>query len=258
MAPINEAAEVLEQLAARPSRPRGRDDYQGDHARIQESVNATGPALHDALAQVAQAVEQVSSASARLRPLLQAVASGASEQAASLEETTPSIESVSRLTKQAGDNAQQPNQLAKAAHRRRPTAPRRWSRCRAPWGVFGQRREHLADHQGHQRHRLPDEPARPERGGGGRTRRRGGARLRGGRRGGPVARAAGQGGGHQDRGAHPAVGEGDGAGRGDGEAGRPASSPRSRAASRKVSDIVAEIASRAQAQSTGIEQVTRP
>ena len=88
MAPINEAAGVLEQLAQRDLRARVTGQYQGDHARIKESVNATGEALHDALAQVAQAVNQVSSASTQIAASSQAVASGASEQAASLEETT--------------------------------------------------------------------------------------------------------------------------------------------------------------------------
>ena len=62
--------------------------YQGDHARIKEAVNATGEALHDALAQVAAAVEQVSRAATQIASSSQAVASGASEQAASLEETS--------------------------------------------------------------------------------------------------------------------------------------------------------------------------
>ena len=116
MAPINEAAGVLEQIAERDLRARVAGNYQGDHARIKKAVNATGAALHDAMAQVAQAVEQVSSASGQIAASSQAVASGASEQAASLEETTNSIESVSGMTKQAADNAQQADQLARAAH----------------------------------------------------------------------------------------------------------------------------------------------
>ena len=115
MAPIAEAARVLEQLSQRDLRARVVGNYQGDHARIKESVNATGTALHDALAQVAQAVDQVSSASTQIAASSQAVASGASEQAASLEETTSSIESVSNMTKQAAENASQANLLAKTA-----------------------------------------------------------------------------------------------------------------------------------------------
>jgi methyl-accepting chemotaxis protein len=115
LAPITEAAQVLEQLAQRDLRARVGGQFQGDHARIKESVNATAAALHDALAQVAEAVDQVSSASQQIAASSQAVASGASEQAASLQETTASIESVSSVTRQAADSALQANALAEAA-----------------------------------------------------------------------------------------------------------------------------------------------
>ena len=115
MAPINEAAGVLEKLSQRDLRARVVGKYQGDHARIKESVNATGMALHDALAQVAQAVDQVSSASTQIAASSQAVASGASQQAASLEETTSSIEAVSSMTNQAAESASQANLLATKA-----------------------------------------------------------------------------------------------------------------------------------------------
>jgi methyl-accepting chemotaxis protein len=115
LAPIGEAAGVLEQLSRRDLRARMVGNYRGDHAKIKESVNATGASLHDALAQVAQAVDQVSSASTQIAASSQAVASGASEQAASLEQTTSSIDSVSSMTRQAADSAQQANLLAKAA-----------------------------------------------------------------------------------------------------------------------------------------------
>jgi methyl-accepting chemotaxis protein len=115
LAPINEAAGVMEKLAHRDLRARVTGSYQGDHAKIKESLNATGEALHDALSQVASAVDQVSSASTQIATSSQAVASGASEQAASLQETSSSLESVLGITKQATDNAQQANTMAKAA-----------------------------------------------------------------------------------------------------------------------------------------------
>jgi methyl-accepting chemotaxis protein len=115
LAPIQEAAGVLEKLAQRDLRARVGGRYQGDHARIKDSLNATAAALHDALAQVASAVDQVSSASQQIAASSQAVAAGASEQAASLEETTASLESVLSITRQATDAAQQANGLAQAA-----------------------------------------------------------------------------------------------------------------------------------------------
>ncbi|MFY3746436.1 methyl-accepting chemotaxis protein [Anaeromyxobacter sp. Red801] len=115
LAPVEEAAGVLERLAHRDLRARVQGTYQGGHARIADSVNGTATALHDALAQVNEAVEQVSSAAAQIAASSQAVASGASQQASSLEQTSSSIEEVSGMTKQSSDNAQQANQLAVTA-----------------------------------------------------------------------------------------------------------------------------------------------
>jgi methyl-accepting chemotaxis protein len=115
LAPINDSATVLEKLSRRDLRARVTGNYAGDHAKIKESVNATAEALHDALAQVAQAVDQVASAASQIASSSQAVASGASEQAASLQETTSSVDSVAGMTRQSAENAQQANTLAQTA-----------------------------------------------------------------------------------------------------------------------------------------------
>jgi methyl-accepting chemotaxis protein len=115
VAPVNDAARVLEALAQRDLRARVTAQYQGEHARIARAVNGTAEALHDAMTQVSAAVQQVSGAATQIAASSQAVASGASEQAASLTETTSSVESVTGMTRQAADHAQQANQLAFAA-----------------------------------------------------------------------------------------------------------------------------------------------
>ena len=115
LAPIEEAAGVLERLARRDLRARVAGEYQGDHARIKASVNRTASALQEALAQVAQAVDQVSSASTQIAASSQAVASGASQQASSLQETTSSIEAVSAATRQTTESAEQANALSRSA-----------------------------------------------------------------------------------------------------------------------------------------------
>jgi methyl-accepting chemotaxis protein len=115
LAPIDEAAQVLEKLSQRDLRSRVKGNYQGDHAKIKESINATGEALHDALLRVAVAVDQVSSASGQIASSSQSVADGASQQASALEETSSSLESMSAMTKRSADNAQQANALAQTA-----------------------------------------------------------------------------------------------------------------------------------------------
>ncbi len=113
--PINEAAQILEKLSQRDLRARVKGNYQGDHAKIKESLNATGEALHDAMLRVAVAVDQVSSASGQIASSSQSVADGASQQASALEETSSSLESMSAMTKRSADNAQQANGLAQTA-----------------------------------------------------------------------------------------------------------------------------------------------
>ncbi|HTN52862.1 MAG TPA: methyl-accepting chemotaxis protein [Anaeromyxobacter sp.] len=113
--PIDEASGALERLARRDLRARVSGSFRGDHARIAGAVNGTAEALHQALAQVADAVDQVSSAAAQIASSSQAVASGASEQASSLEQTTSSLDAVSSSTRHAADSAQAANALAQAA-----------------------------------------------------------------------------------------------------------------------------------------------
>ncbi|MFO0583040.1 MAG: methyl-accepting chemotaxis protein [Anaeromyxobacter sp.] len=115
IAPVTDATRVLEQIAARDLRARVTGSYVGDHARIRDAVNATAGALHDALAQVAAAVEQVSSASAQIAASSQAVASGASEQAASLQQTSTSVESLAQRTRLSEEHAREADRLAQGA-----------------------------------------------------------------------------------------------------------------------------------------------
>jgi methyl-accepting chemotaxis protein len=115
VAPVRVATATLQRLAARDLRARVGGEFQGDHARIQQAVNATAEALHGAMVQVAGAVEQVSSAASQIASSSQAVASGASEQAASIQETSSSMDGISSMTRQSADSAQEANALAQSA-----------------------------------------------------------------------------------------------------------------------------------------------
>jgi len=115
IAPVSEAAQVLETLAGRDLRARVKGAFPGDHARMKDAVNATADALHDALAQVATAAEQVSSATSQIAASSHAVAAGASEQAASLVQTGASLEAVSEQTRTSAANAEEASGLARAA-----------------------------------------------------------------------------------------------------------------------------------------------
>jgi methyl-accepting chemotaxis protein len=110
--PINEAADILGQLASYNLTARVKGDYKGDHAKIKDSLNATANSLHEAMSQVSDASEQVSSAAQQISSSSQQVAEGASEQASSLEETSSSLEEMASMTKRNADNTHQARALA--------------------------------------------------------------------------------------------------------------------------------------------------
>jgi len=113
--PMEETIAVLSELEKRNLRTRMSGDFQGDHARLRDTVNASADALGAALSQVAESVEQLSAASSQIAASSRSVADGASQQASSIEETSSSLESMASMAKQASDNAQQANALARSA-----------------------------------------------------------------------------------------------------------------------------------------------
>ena len=105
--PINESAEVLNQLSHYNLTARVAGDYQGDHAKIKNSINTMADALHDSMAQVAEAADQVASAATQIASSSQQVADGASSQAGTLEETSSAMEEMAGMTQQNVNNTQQ-------------------------------------------------------------------------------------------------------------------------------------------------------
>jgi methyl-accepting chemotaxis protein len=115
LGPINEAASVLEKVAARDMTARVVGDYKGDLAKIKNALNTAVENLDKALQQVTEATEQVSSASGQISSGSQSLAQGANEQASSLEEVSSSLEEMASMTKQNADNANQAKGLAAEA-----------------------------------------------------------------------------------------------------------------------------------------------
>lgn len=114
--PINEAAQVLDKVAARNMTARVQGNYQGDHAKIKNSLNLAVENLDTALGQVTDATGQVASASQQISAGSQSLAQGANEQASSLEEVSSSLEEMASMTKQNSDNAIQAKGLAADAN----------------------------------------------------------------------------------------------------------------------------------------------
>ncbi|HTP52423.1 MAG TPA: HAMP domain-containing protein, partial [Anaeromyxobacteraceae bacterium] len=66
VAPVEEAMSVLSELEKRNLSARARGDFQGDHARLRDTLNSSLAALGSALSQVAGSVEQLSAASSQI------------------------------------------------------------------------------------------------------------------------------------------------------------------------------------------------
>jgi methyl-accepting chemotaxis protein len=112
LAPIDEAARVLETLSARDLRARALGDHRGDHGRIQRALNGTAEALSDALAGVRLAAAEVSGAAASIAGSSGAVAAGASEQAAAAQQLSQRLEEIRTATERSREQADRAAQLA--------------------------------------------------------------------------------------------------------------------------------------------------
>jgi methyl-accepting chemotaxis protein len=115
VAPVGEAVDALEALAARDLTRRITTEHPGDHARIRRAFNTAAAALSDALGEVAQATTAVAAAGEQIASGSQALAQGTSEQAASLEETTAGLQEVAAMARQNAEHAAQARGLAATA-----------------------------------------------------------------------------------------------------------------------------------------------
>lgn len=113
--PVNEAATVLANLSEYDLRPRVAGEYEGDHAKIKDALNATADALDRALLQVAEVVQHVSSASSQIASTSSQLAGGASQQAAALDETGRMLGNFSELVQANAASTQEASEKAQRA-----------------------------------------------------------------------------------------------------------------------------------------------
>ena len=113
--PIDEAAKVLDRVAARDLAARVDGEYKGDHARIKHALNTALDNIVEAMSEVAGAAEQVASAASQINSGSQTVAQGASEQASSLEEVSSSLQEMASMARQNTGNAKEARGMADRA-----------------------------------------------------------------------------------------------------------------------------------------------
>ena len=105
MGPINEAAQVLDDMAACNLTVRMEGEYQGDYARIKAALNIALDRLDRGLSQVATGAVQVATAGSQISAGSQNLAQGASEQASALEEVSGSLREIAVMSQQNALNA---------------------------------------------------------------------------------------------------------------------------------------------------------
>ena len=115
MQPIDEAAQVLDKLAARDLTVRVVGNYEGDHAKIKDALNAAIENLDVALAEVWSTSEQVAAASSQIGTGSHVLADGANSQASTLQEVSSSLQELTTRTRQNAGNAQTARSLGDEA-----------------------------------------------------------------------------------------------------------------------------------------------
>ncbi len=112
IAPINEAGQVLELIAARDLTARMQGNYRGDFARIRTGLNQAAENLEQSLQQVAVGSEQVASAAGQISAGSLTLAQGASRQAGSLEQISRSLQQTATMAKTNASSAQEARNFA--------------------------------------------------------------------------------------------------------------------------------------------------
>ncbi|RPJ60508.1 MAG: methyl-accepting chemotaxis protein [Acidobacteria bacterium] len=112
IAPIDEAGQVLNRIAAKDLTVRMLGDYRGDFARIKTGLNQAAENLEQSLLQVTVGSEQVVSAAGQISVGSQTLAQGASRQAGSLEQISASLQETATMAKANASNAQEARRFA--------------------------------------------------------------------------------------------------------------------------------------------------
>jgi methyl-accepting chemotaxis protein len=115
VAPISEAAAVLDKVADRDLTIRMQGEYKGEFAKMKNALNAAIRQLQEALTEVVAGAEQVDVASSEISSGSQALAQGASEQAISLQEMSSSLQEMASMTKQSAANAKEAKSMVDGA-----------------------------------------------------------------------------------------------------------------------------------------------
>ena len=113
--PIQEAAEVLAELAKGDLTARIEGQYQGEHAMIKDSINEMSESLDRAMREVGEAVSATASASSQISSSSEEMAAGAQEQTSQAAEVASAVEEMTKTIVENSKNASDTAGTAKEA-----------------------------------------------------------------------------------------------------------------------------------------------
>ncbi|MFO0973307.1 MAG: methyl-accepting chemotaxis protein [Phycisphaerae bacterium] len=113
LAPVNEAGAVLEKMAECDFTGSVHGNYQGDHARIKNSINAVTASLRDVITQIVDAANQFAEGARVVSEGSTSLSDGAQSQSANVEEMSASIQSLNKMIGGVADNAKSANSVAR-------------------------------------------------------------------------------------------------------------------------------------------------
>ncbi|MFN3197685.1 MAG: methyl-accepting chemotaxis protein [Bradymonadia bacterium] len=116
--PIQEATQVMEQVAGGDLTSRIDTEYSGDYAVLTQAINDSISNLLRTVTEVATSVEAIGSATSEIARGNTDLSNRTEDQASSLEQTAASMEQLSGSVKQNAENTQQANQLASGARQK--------------------------------------------------------------------------------------------------------------------------------------------
>ncbi|TYC60754.1 methyl-accepting chemotaxis protein [Zoogloea oleivorans] len=110
--PINEVRRIMTSIEQGDLTQNITQDYQGDFKALKEAVNNTVGKLSDTITQVRTAADALTNASGQVSATAQSLSQSSSEQAASVEESSASVEQMSASINQNAENAKVTDSLA--------------------------------------------------------------------------------------------------------------------------------------------------
>ncbi len=110
--PIQDGARVLELIANKDFTTKVTEDYQGDHAKIKDSINQVVDNMSAAMGQIMEAAEQFTEGARVVAEGATSLSDGAQTQSANVEEMSGSIQSLNEMIAGVADNAKNANKTA--------------------------------------------------------------------------------------------------------------------------------------------------